>query len=93
MNRTAATALSDEMIHELRPRAAAEAGKFVDPRLLRRVETWWRRDLREWASAVVGESVPELRRLRWPQWVLLDLARDAEPSPGTLPVGELLGSP
>jgi hypothetical protein len=76
-----ATRLTAAQVAALRRRAAADAGSFVDPRRMRRVEGWWTSDLREWATAILGEPMTGLRVLSWQNWVLLDLARDAEPSP------------
>lgn len=81
MTRARATALPEDQICALRARAEREAGSFVDPARLRHIESWWSRELDEWASAIVGQTVTTPRSLSWKQLLLLDLAHDAEPSP------------
>ena len=85
MTNADATALSDAQIHALRSRAQREAGPFVDPARLRHIQTWWNSELNEWASVISGHAVTSLRSLPWWQWVLLDLAHDAEPCPSPPP--------
>lgn len=76
-----ATRLTTEQITDLQQRARREAGPFVDPRLMRHIESWWRYELCDWASEITGRTVTALRNLSWEHWVLLNLAHDAEPSP------------
>lgn len=79
---TGASLLSEGVLTDLRVRAAAEAGPFVDPRVLRAVQGWWRHDMCEWAAAVTGrEHVTDLNRLPWADWVLLARAHQLEPDP------------
>jgi hypothetical protein len=84
-----ATSLTPERIAELRDdmrRETALTGDLVDPRRWRHIETWWRIDLREWAEAILGRAIPEPRRISWRDWVLLDLAHTAEPTPPPPPL-------
>lgn len=76
-----ATNLTDEEIEQLRAQAAREAGPFVDPQRLHRIQGWWRYELYEWATAIVGRPISNLRTLTWREMVLLDLAREKEPTP------------
>jgi hypothetical protein len=78
-----ATLLTSEEIEKVRERAAREAGRFVDPLRLYRVQGWWRHDLGEWAAAITGREHPVglLRDLRWDELVLIDLAHELEPTP------------
>ncbi len=76
-----ATRLSDETLSELRARARREAGRFIDPRLLPGLSAKAARAYPEWVSAVIGHQIHDVRRVSWPELVLLGLACDAEPEP------------
>ncbi len=74
------TRLSDQELHELRRRAAREAGPFVDPFIVSKPGP--RFHSREWAKAVLGF---ELREMDWPTEYLLHIAMLAEPDPPITP--------
>lgn len=65
MRNAHASALSDAEICALRSRAEREAGPFIDPAWLRRIQSWWNSELNEWASAIVGHTVSTLSSLSW----------------------------
>lgn len=80
-----ATRLSDATLVELRDRSRREAGPFVDPRLLAVLEGKLVRAYPEWVSAVLGRQVHDVRRVSWPELVLIGLACDAESDPPVPP--------
>lgn len=77
-----ATNLTRQEIDSLRERAKREAGPFVDPRLVNRIEIY----NSEWASEILGFPFEGSSRLPWSILYLLHLASRAEPAPPPPPV-------
>ncbi len=80
-----ATTLSTGDIDFLRQQADHQAGPFPDPSRVASVCRWWKFELREWATSIVGHPVNHPRTLSWRDVYLLELAHSAEPTPPPAP--------
>lgn len=83
-----ATNLPAARLAELREQADKQAradGGFVDPRRMRSIESKMLGRPWDWCSAILGRPFTGLRSAAWREWILLDLACDAEPEPPVSP--------